>query len=524
MRQLFARLAPVDNLTRRQALLGLPWLTRNGLAAQTMETLTIGPFLVAYALIFDASNLVIGMLAALPFLTQFVQLPAVILVEKVRQRRLTSTLFAAVSRPMHLVMAAAAFVASPAWALALITVGLTLRYGLGAVVACGWNSWIRDLVPEDVMGRYFARRLMYATAISIPLGLGAALFVDNWKAWWPEGQAYAYAVLMTVAFLGGAFSVYCMGKIPEPKMPPAGEALRLRQQLAQPFRNLNFRRLIMFLGSWNFAVNLAAPFFAVYLFKRLEFSLTMVTMLTLLSQVANILVLRQWGAIADRFSNKSVLKVSAPLFIVCIFAWTFTTLPEKHMLTIPLLIVIHIVTGIATAGVSLSTNNITLKLAPKGRAASYLVASSLVNSMAAGIAPVLGGLTVDFFISQELSLMVEWSGRGTDVVIEALNFRHWDFFFLFAALLGAYSIHRLAMVEETGEVEERIVIDEILIATRQSVKNLSSVAGLRALTEFPIELLRRELRKRKRKRRKAPAESAATGPSRRYPPPAPPPK
>jgi MFS family permease len=511
MRHLFSKLAPDDHLTRRQALLGLPWLTRNGLAAQVMDTLTIGPFLVAYALMFDASNLVIGVLAALPFLAQFAQLPAIAVIERIRKRRLTSWIFAAASRPMMLVMASAAFVATPAWSLALIAVGLTMRYVLGAVVACGWNSWMRDLVPDDVMGRYFARRLMYMTALGIPLSLGAALFVDSWKAWWPDGQVFAYSVLLVVAFFGGTYSVYCMGKIPEPKMPPAGEALNLRKQLAAPFRDLNFRRLILFLGSWNFAVNLAAPFFAVYLFKRLEFSLTMVTALTLLSQIANVLVLRQWGAIADRFSNKSVLKVCAPLFIICIFAWTFTTLPEKHALTVPLLVVIHIFLGIATAGVSLSTNNITLKLAPKGRAASYLVATNLVNSMAAGIAPVLGGLTVDFFISQELSLILEWSSRGADVVIPALSFRHWDFFFLFAALLGAYSIHRLALVEETGEVEERIVIDEILIATRQSVKNLSSVAGLRALTEFPIEMLRRRLRRRKRrngaaaKRPKAPS-------------------
>jgi hypothetical protein len=115
---------------------------------------------------------------------------------------------------------------------------------------------------------------------------------------------------------------------------------------------------------------------------------------------------------------------------------------------------------------------------------------------------VLGGLIVDFFINQELALMLEWSGRGTEIVIEALSFNPWDFYFLFAALLGAYSIHRLALIEETGEVGQRMVIDEVLMATRQTVRNLSSIAGLRALTEFPIELLRRELRKRKR--RKAP--------------------
>jgi hypothetical protein len=30
-----------------------------------------------------------------------------------------------------------------------------------------------------------------------------------------------------------------------------------------PFRNQNFRRLMVFLSSWNFAANLATPFFAV---------------------------------------------------------------------------------------------------------------------------------------------------------------------------------------------------------------------------------------------------------------------
>ncbi|HEX9703116.1 MAG TPA: hypothetical protein VGA19_09700, partial [Rhodospirillales bacterium] len=257
----FNNLGPDEGLTRRQALVGLPWLTRNGLAAQVMETLTIGPFLVAYALTFDASNLVIGLLAAIPFLTQFAQLPAIILIEKVRQRRRTSCIFGAASRPMMLVMATAAFMPTPTWALAVLLVGLALRYALGAVVACGWNSWIRDLVPDDVMGRYFARRIMYSSAFGIPLSLAAALFVDHWKVWYPDRASMAYAILLTVAFLGGGYSIYCMSRIPEPKMPPPADALNLRERLSAPFRDLNFRRMVMFLGSWNFAVNLAAPFF-----------------------------------------------------------------------------------------------------------------------------------------------------------------------------------------------------------------------------------------------------------------------
>ncbi|NQU62095.1 MAG: MFS transporter [Rhodospirillales bacterium] len=478
-------------------MLGLPWVIRNGLASQVMETLTIGPFLVAYALAFDASNFVIGLLAAIPFLTQFLQLPAVGLVERVRKRRLLSVVFAASSRPMMLVMALAAFMPEPSWALALLMAGLAGRYGLGAFVGCGWNSWMRDLIPEERLGRFFARRLMLMSVLGVALSLSGALFIDTWSNWWPDRRLAAYPVLLVVAFLGGLYSVHCMRFIPEPVMQPSRQ-LHLRERLAQPFRDANFRRLILFLGSWNFAVNLAAPFFTVYLFRRLGFSLTGVIFLAILSQAANVLMIQRWGAIADRFSNKSVLRVCAPLFILCIFAWTFTTFPEKHALTVPLLVVIHILTGIATAGVTLSTSNISLKLAPKGDAASYLAVTSLINSLAAGIAPIVGGLTVDFFIGQELSLVLQWSGGVADLAIETLNLRHWDFFFLFATLIGVYSIHRLAFVEEEGEVEERIIIDEILISTRQSVKNLSSIAGLRALADFPLAMLRRRRRKRRK--------------------------
>ena len=473
----------------------MPWVIRAGLASQVMETLTIGPFLVAYALTLDAGNVVIGFLAAIPFLTQFLQLPAVILIEKVRKRRLISFVFAALSRPMVLVMALAAFMPEPFWALTFLIIGLTFRYSLGAVVACGWNSWMRDIIPEKRMGRFFAQRQKLMTILGVVISLLGALLIDNWGEWQPEGRLIAYPVLLVIAFFAGVYSTYCLRKIPEPPMSEAA-AINLYDRLTLPFRDRNFRRLIMFLAPWNFAVNLAAPFFTVYLFERLDLSLTTVTLLMIISQTANVLMIRRWGVIADLFSNKSVLRVCAPLFIICIFAWTFTAFPEKHALTIPLLVVVHIFTGIATAGVTLSTSTISLKLAPAGEAASYMAVTSLINSSAAGIAPIIGGLTIDFFNNQALFMLLQWSGGEAGPVAEILNLRQWDFFFMFATLIGVYSIRRLALVEEAGEVEKRIVIDELIISMRQSVKNLSSIAGLRMLTEFPLIMLRRRRRRR----------------------------
>ena len=115
---------------------------------------------------------------------------------------------------------------------------------------------------------------------------------------------------------------------------------------------------------------------------------------------------------------------------------------ERNILTVPLLIVIHIFMGISTADVNLASGNIGLKLAPKGYATAYLAGNNLVNSVAAAIAPILGGRFADFFASRELSMVLNWKSPGKELAIQTLNFQHWDFFFLFAFLIGLVAIYQ----------------------------------------------------------------------------------
>ncbi|MEK9670971.1 MAG: MFS transporter [Rhodospirillaceae bacterium] len=489
------RLAPSERLDDAEVETGLKWMLRNGICAQTMETLALGPILVAYALHFGASNLSIGLLAALPQLGQLTQLPAVLAVERIRKRRLIAVLSGAMSRPALLIMAAAAFVPSQDIAVAMILVALLLRYSFGSIVGCAWNSWIRDMIPEHRMGAIFANRMVWMTAVGMVVSLTAGLFVDHWPMLAPGSDVYAYSILLCVAFAAGCSSIYCMSRMPEPAMPKVEMRVPLRELLARPFRDANFKTLMIFLAAWNFAINLAAPFFTVYLYKRVGLSVTWVTILMIVSQAANLTMLRTWGRIADKLSNKAVLGVAAPLFVLSIFLWVFVTMPEKHMLTMPLLLVIHILTGISTAGVTLASGNIWLKLAPKGEAASYLSVATLTTALAAGIAPVIGGLFADFFADRELTLILRWTEPETRHVFQALNLRHWDFFFGGAAVLGLLSLHWLRAIKEVGAVEENIVIDELLMSARQGMRNLTSVAGLRAFAGHPFELLFRRARK-----------------------------
>jgi len=491
------RFAVKDTLTEEEIQKGLRSVIRDGLTTQTMVTLTGGVFLVVFALKLGASNLVIGLLAAIPALAQLIQIPSIYLVEKMQNRRAITVYVTALSRIFLLVIVLIPFLFSIEAGLAFLIVALFLHAAFAAVAGCSWNSWMRDLVPEDRLGSFFSKRMSLATGLGIPLSLAAGFFIDYWKKLFLDYELYGYSILFFFGFLAGMLGVYFISTIPEPRMAPVEGKPFFFKLILQPFKDANFKNLIMFLGSWSFAVNLAAPFFTVYMLKRLQLDMSFIIALLVLSQLTSLAFLRIWGRFSDRFSNKSVLSVSGPLFMLCILAWTFTTLPEKYILTIPLLIAIHIFMGISTAGVTLASGNIGLKLAPKGHATAYLTASSIVNSLAAGTAPVLGGKFADFFAGRELAWTLKYTSPTGELLIPTLNFQQWDFFFFLAFLIGLYSIHRLAMVKEEGEVEEKIVVRELISEVKRPLRNFSTVGGLRRMTQFPFSVVNYLKRRRK---------------------------
>jgi MFS family permease len=487
-------LSPTENMSTDERRRGLRLVLWDGMVTQAMATLTGGVFLVAFALQLGASNTVIGLLAAIPPLAELLQMPAVYLVEKVRNRRRITVTASFLARSFWIVIAAIPFLVPPpaaVWAL----VGAMCCYSILAGIShCAWNSWIHDLLPQTEIGDFFSRRMRLSTILAIVLSLAAAFFIEFWKTQ-GGGELTAYSVLFFGGYLAGMVGVCLLSRTPEPLIQEE-EAPEFRTILKEPTSDRNFRNLLTFLGSWNFAINLATPFFTVYMLQKLDMNIGWVIALVILSQIASVASFKVWGHTADRLSHKSVLQISGPIFIIAILAWTFTTLPDPYFLTIPLLIIIHIFTGISTAGVTLSTNYIGLKIAPQGHATAYIAAASITNYLAAGIAPIVGGLFADFFAARQASLTLTWTDPAGTIVLNTLDFQHWDFFFFFAFVIGLYSLHRLSAVHEDGEVKERIVIREIIAEVRREVRNLSIGRGLRAMIRAPVARILKSKKKR----------------------------
>jgi len=489
-------LQPRATISEQEVEHGLRMMTREGMLSMGFSSIAGSGFLAAFALVLGANNLQIGILAAIPAIMQPLQIPAILLVEKLRRRKLIATTAWFLAQLLWFPIALIPFfIAVPsAGAISALLALMAVRSILSAVTNCAWNGWVRDLVPQHIMGRFFSRRLALATATAVVFGLGAGFFVDYWRGEVPVDQAvfgYTYAILFGALFLGMLSPVY-MARMPEPLMQPVvGAKPSLLHTITLPFHDRNYRKLMQFLLLWGFASNLAIPFFAVYMLQRLGVSLLTVIGLGVLSQIFNILFLRVWGPLADRLGSKAILSICTSLYLLVILGWTFTTMPERYFLTIPLLVILHIFAGVAAAGVSVTVGTIGLKLAPQGRSTPYLAGAALATNLGAGLGPLAGGLFADFFSARELSLDFTWADPAQTFHLGVVNLTGFDFLFAIAFVIGLVTLNVLAALREEGEVGREVVLGELITQTRTMSQAASSVPGLSFVSVFPFSYLRR---------------------------------
>jgi MFS family permease len=456
-------------------------LVQDAAWASLIGVLAGGVVLVGFALSLGAGPLTIGLLGAIPALGQLAQLPAIILVERMRQRRLLAVWLGVSERVVVLLLATLPFLPDRGLALVLLVLAEVLIASTAAMSACAWNSWMHDLLPRQGMGTFFARRLSWSTMVSLLGGLAAGALVDHWPGREP---LHAYAGAFIGAALAGFVSSWFLSQVPEPPMARmSNSAPRLTHMLGRPLRDPGFRKLILFLASWSFSTNLAAPFITVYLLEQLNIGLGLVIGLWACSQFANALTVGLWGRLSDRMSNKAVLMTAAPAVLACLLL-----LPAAGVLgPLPvLLIVIHLVMGVATGGTALASGNIALRLAPRGEGTAYMATIGMCNAGAAAVAPLLGGLLADWFAVRELSVMITWHAPGSDVAFTPVHLRHWEFFFVLAAATGLYALHALGAVEEGEGSGRRVLVQDLVMEAARGLRSLSSAAGLRLGAGFPV--------------------------------------
>jgi hypothetical protein len=259
-----------DSLSENTLQKGLDAVIRDGITSQIKMTLTESIFLIAFAVALGASNAIVGFIAAIPPLTQLLQIPSIILVQKTKIRRRICVFFSAISRLSIFAMVLIPVLSPGIPGLLLLLVGVTSHAVFNAVSVAAWNSWMKDLVPQEILGRFFSKRLAIQALVGIITTLSAGVLVDQWLRSDPTSLS-PYSVVFFIGMIAGLIGVYFIYTIPEPRMIIETLDHSFMTTLRRPFQNQEFRKLMVFSTSWSFAVTLAGPFFTVYLLEVLGY-------------------------------------------------------------------------------------------------------------------------------------------------------------------------------------------------------------------------------------------------------------
>jgi MFS family permease len=371
----------------------------DGALATVMGALTGGIFLTGFALALGASRIQIGILAAIPSLANIAQLAGSYWIERSGVRKRICVTTSLLSRLLWFVVVALPFVFSRASGSNLVwmIVGvLVAGSALSSIAGVAWLSWTKDLVPESLRGRFLSRRNQINTMLSLALSVVGGVFIDWWTSY-TGGNVASFAVVLAFAACMGMASLTFLRTIPEQPNPHHVPPHAFRRLLALPLKEPNFRRVVTFYAVWNLAVNIATPFFGVYMLTKLGLPFWCVTLLATLSSLTGIATNGFWTRLSEKFGYKPIVFLATLGDALVPLLWVLVS-DQWIWLVIP----VHL-SGVFNAPLALGPNNLVLKLAPHHNASPYLAVFSAVVGPMTALATILGGVLAQSLTGFELA-------------------------------------------------------------------------------------------------------------------------
>ncbi|MDB5297030.1 MAG: major facilitator superfamily protein [Phycisphaerales bacterium] len=293
-----------------------------------------------------ASPLQFGLMAAMPYVAQLLSVPGSLLVERTGNRKRIFLDCHLLQRSLTLVIAAAPVAllacygpAGAGHAAALVLGLMFVLHAAGATGGPAWVSWMADVVPARVRGKYFAGRRQWGIVTAVPAALAIGWGMDRLcssgggsgggagssaggspLAGVPAVVFWGAALLAASTFFG-LMDIVLFAPVPHAARPPrAGR--ELLASFAAPLRDKRFLTLSTFVGALNFTVGFTNQFATLYVIDRLKVDhIHAQVMLLVTPMLVQWALLPAWGAAVDKMGQRPLLVLSGLGLIPMGFGW-----------------------------------------------------------------------------------------------------------------------------------------------------------------------------------------------------------
>lgn len=423
-----------------------------GVMGNTYLTLTTNMFLVAFGTIVHVSVFQWGVVGAVSAFAIVFQLFSAYASIRYGYRRLIWILTEGANRVLRTVAFALAYFflikGDPAMGASLLVLFLCVASFFGAAAQPPWLSWLADLIPEQLQGRFIGRRDAWIAFGTICVIVPVSYVLD---AVGPSLKAPALAVAAIGGCLVGMVDLVLHRQIPEPECACDNEGFV--EHVMAPIRDRQFLPWLVFSTVWNFGMNLGAVLSFVYFVDDLGIRnnyLGGTLALIVVPLLGTFCTSRLSGWLIDTWGIRNVLFVSHALWGIQPLFWLLAT-PGTAIIW---LCVSSVVGGASTSASVNASIKLMTRMPARNRRAMYLAVATCCNSLASGVAILGAGWFIDVFSRVHWNLAGHTVGAFQVVFIAsmALRLASWLLIFPVKAPAAATTVRETDLQRETENV------------------------------------------------------------------------
>ena len=405
-------------------------------------------YLAAFAVFLKATNLQLGLLTSLPLLIgSILQYFSMKLTDYFGSRKRFTMTTATIQAFIWIPILLSFFMGKMSVNFLILFAIIYFVSGMIAVPA--WNSWIGDLVPAEIRGKYFAKRnRITGLVIFLSFVLGG-IILDLFKDG-SNKQYIGFIIIFLAAMFARFFSVMFLGKKYEPKFK-----IRKRSEFSffdfiKQARFRNYGLFVFFLTLMNFAVYITAPYFVAYMLYDLEFSYFTYMIVVSAAFIAKYLSLPVWGELTDTYGTKKILALTGFIIPILPVLWIFSK-------SVSYLMGVQILGGIFWAGFELSSFNFvfdTTTPEKRPRCVSYY---NMINGVLIFLGSIAGSIIIKYNT-------LFWSKYYLAFIVSgSLRF-----------LIALYFLPKLREVREVADIKyQKVFLKASNMIITQSFNNLT---------------------------------------------------
>jgi MFS family permease len=250
-----------------------------------------------------------------------------------------------------------------------------------------WFSWLADIIPERIHGRFMGRRDVWVSLFIVALVIPGGMATDAYTG---DAKTAVLATILLGAIALGIVDVSIHRTIPEPPMSPDRET-SFRERILTPLQDRKFRPWLLFAGAWNFAAFLGNTLANVYFIDNLGLSRNYLGGAVVLIAVplTAVAITSRWsGILVDRLGVRRMLAIANFCWAIVPIFWVVAT-PRTALFW---LTVSSAVSGAATSPSVNAANKLITRTPPRHQRAMYMAMSTCVGSLAGGLGALAGGV------------------------------------------------------------------------------------------------------------------------------------